>query len=393
MADMNAAGAVRPVGVAIAGEGDDQNPLLIPEHLRIEAFEDWLERNGLRAPADNEETEDIHEERVRVQQGNDYEALLHKQYFADYEQEQEEMLRERQKVLRQIEAAKITLISEVSTNETVVAPLFPLASTCDTIYALVASWDIYNTDQVENKEVSPHNQDRKAISLSLPFSRRALERFVDLISGILKLSDLLHAEENSECKASCEDQLVDEHAIIECTRLAHYLQHASILEDCVNILMDAIDTENCLAISQLADQLHIPRLFERAISHMMDSMENVSQVLDQGEQEDGLTKELRQRIEAIQTAIRTSLHSTSRNQLYFSSLEEYIAIFAERVQYYKERLMEAEEQQMQRPRNFGRGWHDAQIKIERQKIRVETLETALKEQKKMFSRIMQSKDG
>ncbi|GKY99681.1 hypothetical protein MPSEU_000922100 [Mayamaea pseudoterrestris] len=357
---------------------------------RLESFQHWLDRNGLR---EEDETEGIREDRARVQESNDYEASLHRQYFATWEEEQATTRLERLKVLQQAPRETISLIPDVKTNHhhhpdgavPIIAPLQPLASACETIFALVASWDKYQCQPDEAGNIQPSRNAGQVISLSLPFNANAVQQFVDLVLQKITLQDIVNASDETE-----HNEHEEEHPVIVCTRLAHYLQNATILDVCVNHLMQVIDTDNCLALSQLADQLHLPRLFERALGHMMDSMDNVVEVLDESEQEHGLTRELRERIESIQTAVRTSLHSTNHKRLYFSSLEEYIAIFAERVQYYKERLAEAEEQQEQRPNNYARAWHDAQVKINRQKVRVHTLEAALREQKKMFARSMQN---
>jgi len=140
----------------------------------------------------------------------------------------------------------------------------------------------------------------------------------------------------------------------------------------------SINTSNCLSLCQLADQLSLPVLFERSLAHMMETIGD----LERAETWDDLTPELRDRIATIKTAIESSVNSQSR--LYFGSLEEYIAIFAERVQYFKERLAEAKEQQEEATQGTP-AWLDAQTKIERQEKRVRTLEIALREQKKLFT--------
>ena len=132
-------------------------------------------------------------------------------------------------------------------------------------------------------------------------------------------------------------------------------------------------------MTQLADQLQLPQLFEAALKHMMQSVHN----LEEGECWDHLTPELRERIGAIQSAIKSSIHD-QRSALYFGSLQEYLAIFAERVHYYKERLAEAMEQQAEKEQSPS--WYDTQQKIERQRTRLHTLQVAFKEQKKLFGR-------
>lgn len=382
---------------------------LVPEHLRIQGLEDWLERNGLRAPGDDPDDPDddtvaIREERARLRRGHDYEAALHKRFFAGLERAQEAAHRERLRTVRAAPAATIALVSDRDPDQPLVVPLVPLAMSCDTVFALVSSWNLYNQrHQVDdNDETSCQGSSSRhpasTISLSLPFGAGAVRQFVGLVLGTIQLSDVVSGHHRSDDPIGSKDGGAEhksddgggEHAIIDCVRIAHYLQNTTLLEACVEVLLEAVDTDNCLALSQLADQLHLPRLFERAVAHMMDSIGNVSELLEQGQEEDVVTRELRDRIEAIQAAVRTSLHPAGRGRLYFSSLEEYIAIFAERVQYYRERLAEAQEQQAQRPRNSP-GWRDAEVKIQRQQVRVQTLGAALQEQKRLFARCMQSK--
>jgi hypothetical protein len=152
---------------------------------------------------------------------------------------------------------------------------------------------------------------------------------------------------------------------------------------------------------------------------------------------DQFTPELQSRVAAIQSAIRSSVHgwvgsSRSRppgsasscgtstiaastgSRLFFSSVEEYIAIFAERVQYYRERLAAAKEQAdellmlLDPPRRRAgpmvgrfvstapsdrlggrlppsdRYLDDLRAKIKRQEARVRTLEIALQEHKNLL---------
>jgi hypothetical protein len=103
-----------------------------------------------------------------------------------------------------------------------------------------------------------------------------------------------------------------------------------------------------------------------------------------------LTPELQANI----TAIKSLLQSSNRRQIFFSSFTEYLAMFAEQVDYYRERLTEAKLQQDQHAAachddysttcSSSRGWGYAQEKIDRQSDRVRTLQMVLAEQKKLF---------
>jgi hypothetical protein len=130
-----------------------------------------------------------------------------------------------------------------------------------------------------------------------------------------------------------------------------------------------------MSICQLADQLHLPCLLEASLGHMMQRLG----CLEDHEIWGDLTPELQDRI----TAIKSLLQSSNRRQIFFSSFTEYLAMFAEQVDYYRERLTEAKLQQDQHCHD-SRGWGYAQEKIDRQSDRVRTLRMVLADQKKLF---------
>lgn len=137
-----------------------------------------------------------------------------------------------------------------------------------------------------------------------------------------------------------------------------------------------------MSLCQLADQLRLTRLFETSLGHVTRKL---GQAEDVDQHHDMLTPELRDRIKAIKYAIHSSVHSTS--SLYFSSLEEFLAMFAERVQYNKERLAEAKESLSQIEPDT-HTWKDTYQKIQRQEQRLQTLELVYKEQKCLFSSML-----
>lgn len=350
----------------------------VPEHLRLEDFETWLVNNALRSdegdvPLDRQEALDRYEEH------REYQRTLHARFFHKDNDRPSAVDQERLDTLQSFGSQTFRLIfaegsddysanpSATSTTAAIIdAPLCALAESCETIYVAAAR--------------------HKCTQLSLghEFSFQAGRHVVNV---------LLH---QSTVEETPED------IVVECCRLVSFLQNSTLLEQYAAILLSSVDTFNCLSLSQLAEQLNLPTLLERSLSHMMDSLEQMPQEL--------LTKELRERITAIQSAIQSSVHHSQRSKLFFSSLDEYLAIFAERVQYYRERLAAAKEQRdellhptlhqhdivdgtvgrfVTKPRDrfstvSSHYMEDLQAKIERQEQRVRTLEIAFEEQKKLF---------
>jgi hypothetical protein len=204
-----------------------------------------------------------------------------------------------------------------------------------------------------------------------------------------------------------------------------------------DLLCESVETDNCLSLLELAEQLRLPRLWERSLKQVLRAMDEFSSAEDSNGNSacalpsDHFTPELKNRVSAIQSAIRSSIHlgsvcaggapSAPSTRLFFSSIEEYIAIFAERVQYYQERLAAAKEQRDELlMAGVGAGNHsdgpaatgdsnrgrfvvtprggyfavlggtsaqyldDLQTKIDRQEARVRTLEIALQEHRKLL---------
>jgi hypothetical protein len=213
----------------------------------------------------------------------------------------------------------------------------------------------------------------------------------------------------------------DDAIILDCCRIGHYLLAQPIVDLIVNeVLIPSIDTSNCFTLYQLADELNLTSstLLQRTLSHMIHSIGEYSpsptttttnmmgtKVNDNEDEwnNDLYQQELNERLQTMKHALESSVHggnhgSGSNKQLYFSSMEEYLSIFAERVQYYRERLHEAKECQKQqqqeqqrssftiRGRVIPSSYVDAETKIQKQEHRVRTLEIAYAEQKALFCR-------
>jgi hypothetical protein len=310
------------------------------EHARIQDFETWLMNNGI-ADAVQSPTLDLQEEEERYQECQRYQETIHEKIFEELDKSEEVKTEERRKVLESWKGMQIELLCEDGVVE---VDASRLAASCDTVFCLASSRHSFASGE--------------KLGLSLKrFPKGTVMQFVDL--------------------SLCERTDVPTESVVGCCQIAHYLQNKHVLDKTVEILLNSIDTTNCLWISQLADQLDLPLLFERSLSHMMHTMGD----MEKSDMWDDLTSELQERIVAIKSAIKSSLHSQSK--LYFSSMDEYIAIFAERVQYYRERLEEAREQQnLHEPHHSS--WKYAQDKIDRQAERLRTLESALKAQKSLF---------
>lgn len=315
---------------------------------RIQDFDDWLSRNALRAPSEATQRSELlrNEETQSFQEHSRYQEELHTQIFANQEEEEQNRQQERQTLIASWSAVHI----EVLTSDGVLpqqVPLKPLAESCDFVFAMASSRDQFSS------------QDQK-LQVSLDrFSSESVGEFLSVVNG--------------------DKTLPSDNAVVDCCQIAHYLQNTVILQATVDILIQSIDSANCMSLCQLADQLNLPTLFERSLSYMMQSLGDLETT---GAWED-LPDELKETIGSIQTAIQSSIHS-QRSRLYFSSLREYLSIFAETVQYNRERLAEAKEQHGQTTHRGG-AWQDTQNKIERQERRVRTLEAVMKEQKKLFS--------
>ena len=388
------------------GPEQDEEPPQQPDHLRLQDLEGWLLANGLRAapPAaaaaaaaiPNQQQQQPHpqqqpqqdqdqpnqganlaiEEQARLDAEENYTRRIHQQVFGAKIQQEEQKQRERRQFLATLEGWTIDLHTA---DKGIVAglPLRRLAEHCDTLYKLAETWD--NFSHEENNPQQQRQQSQR-MSFSLDIYPRASVR--EFVSALLREE----AEEENEATTNTNTrtaavQDISPSALVDCCLMAHYLCADRMLKDITDVLVQSIDTSNCLSLCRLADQLNLPVLFERSLAHMMQTIGD----LESTDTWEDLTPELRDRIAAIKSAIESSVND-SQSRVYFASLDEYLAIFAERVQYFRERLAEAKEQQQQQSGTHGtRAWFDAQTKIERQEERVRTLEIAFREHKQMFT--------
>jgi hypothetical protein len=354
-------------------------------------------------------------------------------------------------------STRATAATDTTGTTTVhMVPLHQLAAHSDTVYAMATTPDkalsvastssslIGNNDNHDMDE--KEDETKKLLTLTLEqYSPLAVQTFLKVIEAIQsqpaaaaaagggggddgegKQHDATAQHWNRTVRRIIMSHIPDDH-LVECCQMAHYLQCTCILQELVHAcLIPSVDTANCLSLVQLADQLELPDLMEASLSHMMASLTH----LEQHEIWDDLCPELQQRIGTIQTILEqqhqkqrqqqlhkrrridssgcsaapnnnhnnnsSSLQKPPTAKLYFTSFQEYLAIFAEQVEYYRERLHDAkvcqqghliEDENDNRRGGGGRSspaWIYAQTKIDQHERRVQTLREVLAQQKQLF---------
>jgi hypothetical protein len=365
-------------------------------HRFLQDLDGWLEFNGLRSAEDvldQGETASTQEERLRVSEEDQYVKSIHNAAFLD-SIEQEAHDRNEKKLFFSRWRGRTMDIHTAEKDCIYNVPLDRMAQMCETVYVMARN-KFRNVDG-SNGKCAVAIDWNYSFHLSLKsYSKSSVQEFVNVVLSHSSCDSALKEKEenkvftgeNTAWVATAVDQISND-ALLDCCRIAHYLMAEPVVNAITNVLLDSIDTENCFVICQLADELSLSStLMERALIHMMDTIGevNIGKAEESGWDDTGVwSKEWKERILLLKRALESS--SMQHRRLYFSSIEEYLSIFAERVQYYKERLAEAKEcHRMSHPRNIGScGWLDAQRKIERQEQRVRTLEMALAEQKGLF---------
>jgi hypothetical protein len=320
------------------------------QHRAIESWDHYLQRHGIEHDDSSnnygfQSKRNLEERRKKLQEESDYQERVHKAIFGS---SQEENSQERAQFLASIKDESI----DIETSREVIkdVPLKSMAESCETLFTLASFRQTYQDDAKSAR-----------LSFSLKsFPHGAVVEFIAIMLGDKR-----------------PEEVSSDH-VVPCCQIAHYMQCERVVEAMVNILLNAIDNANCMSLCELADQLDLPRLFEKSMAQMMQSVGN----LQQHELWDDFNPELKKRIVAMEKVMRASIHSRL-NKVYFASMEEYLSIFAENVQYYRERLAEAKERQAEETPS-GHAWAYAQAKILKQEARMRTLESVLKEQKEVF---------
>ena len=332
--------------------------------LQIESEEDWFRHNGLYSPFYGAESQTNQlEARQRFEEQKQYQTQVHEKIFRDKDVMADEARSNR---MEEWKGDKILIVTERSTSEDestnnnpLLLDLVSVARHSDMIYTLADSRQYFEANQTKT--------DTLKLTLE-PYSNHTVKNFFGMLldeSG----DDNIYSRDDGEC-------------LVNCCRLAHYLQCNTFLENIIDILVESVNSENCLSLLALADELTLPRLLESSLSYILEALPHKS--MDSQEEKDiwhELHPELRHQVESMRTLLQTK----NTCKLFFNSLPEYLALFSEQVQYYKERLHEARLQQAHRNPSSP-AWQYAQEKIDLQSQRVNTLVQVLEKQKRIFSR-------
>jgi hypothetical protein len=342
---------------------EDDGPALLqgPPLLQIQDQEEWLRRNGLMGEAhygDESEYNQL-EAREKFQEQANYQSETHSKLFEKAEKEDESHEEIRRKRLEMWKDETIDILTRNNNPSTqpdhppMKVNLKMLASHSDTVFTMADSRQLFET---------------LTLSLCLEdYTRDSVQAFLDMAR---------------ESHLPPEESTISDDHITDACQLAHYLQCTQLLDKIVKILINEIDAANCMSLCQLADRLALPGLREASLSYIMRSLTS----LETHEVWKELGSDLKEQIQGIQVI----LNSKNRRDLFFSSFTEYVAMFAEQVQYYKERLAEARSQQETHDPSSD-GWVYTQQKIDHQAERVDTLKMMLEEHKRIFLRDDSSK--
>jgi hypothetical protein len=400
-----------PAAAAAAAAPDEHR--WEPEFFIIDENE-WYSIHGLAAEPryGNESDDNQKRERERIQKEREYQRKVHSKFFREEQEtttkpavklqleERAKNLKEWQDKVVELKATTDTEKEEeeddgcrssapITSTAVISVNLAALARHSNFVYSLAVTRRFFRGDR-QTSACCPY------LTLSLmEYSEKSVRAF----AAIFTRQEPQEPRDDSfldheDAPYSIQDLPPD--CVVDCCRLASYFQCPALQNQIVSdILIPSVDSENCMCLCQLADQLGIPTLLEASLNHIMRSLDRVQQPKDGDDHDfdlwnEYLTPELQAKIIDIQNVLR----SNHRKQIFFSSFQEYLAMLAEQYQYYRERLEEAyEQQQQQQQRQYSnRGgatlttpeWRYAHSKILLQKDRVERLGQFLQEQKRLF---------
>eukprot|EP00536_Pseudo-nitzschia_multiseries_P016089 jgi/Psemu1/292352/fgenesh1_pg.1017_\ len=463
-------------------------PLIELETQLLIDEQEWLNIHGLRAEAaGGTENENDRETRRRVESEFAYQKEIHDKIFAAEDLEEEidgigndcrsgstdvsRRMSKRRRWKEQLEQWKndeIDILTSSSPNGSsddadadvdvaeqgsskqlspkiviLRANLKALASRSDTVFAMASNRHLFHKVRRDNCNAGSHDDcdedgeipdsnaklDSTATNVSLSLCEFPTESVESFLRVLLSSPSPLNGSDSAT-------YIPPEH-VIDCCRLAHYLQCQELLDFIVDDYLmapDSIDNDNCRFLCKLADELSLPRLWEASVNHMLSSLDRFEDEGCNGNSNssgsggeihlwEDLSPALKQEIQDL----RGILRSSNRKQVYFSTYHEYLALLAEHHQYYRERLEDAKhglairseeetalcteleglleetrllygggggfrnarlEEQIKYTRlrleGLARGRQYAASKIEKQTRRVDMLKVLLVEQKKVF---------
>lgn len=250
-------------------------------------------------------------------------------------------------------------------------PLLKMVDQCDVIYSFVHSYHLLRNGKESELEF--------CLEQFCPNSVYSFLRLLGLDGVIMKVQDIPSGE------------------IIECCRIAHFLQCRNLLDPIVDLIKENVDAENCVSICLLADQLQIPALMNESMSLILDRLD----MIQKNDLWNDFPLALKNHVITLRNAASSSIVGGGKQgRVLFTSGKEFLAIFSDIIREHRERLIEAKRRQQEiidertdRNKGFvmpcdvhGGDVKDAAIKIAKQEARIRTLEAFYNEQKIIFSR-------
>lgn len=285
-------------------------------------------------------------------------------------------------------------------ESTIQMPVRPLIAFCDTAKRMVTSRSRYGVkqcgpaeDELSTGGDNTQSQSDTAKKSGIPIMELSLVEFdanaVVQFTGVL-LSLHKHQQKREEEVSSSEpsrkrrindgkDEATNKYAldlinegkisekyIVECLKLAHYLQCRVILEALTSVLDTSIDCHNCMAICSLADALDLTSLFESSVNFVIDRLDVLDPTTPLDENSEGKAKaksgdddsnqetieeiwsslphELRSRILTMRNVMRSSVigRGSKVSGIFFSSGNEFLAIFVKQFEIRKNGLQRQE---------------------------------------------------
>jgi hypothetical protein len=350
----------------------------IPGRPLLQDISHYLETNGIIQATDGSDTHhttytrlDEFELASKLRAEKEYEEKVLQRFLDEDESnvEDDKSLKERIKVLTWSKGKSIRIKTK-SNNEYYNMSLIQMVDQCDVIYSYVHSSQLQSNDQEIRLEFSLEQFDPNAVMSFL--------KLLGLDGAFIKVQD------------------IPNHEIIECCRIAHFLQCQTLLDEIIDLIKEHIDPENCASICVLADQLEIPTLMHASMSLILERLDDIQN----DEVWNEFPSSLKKHIVTLRNAASSSILGRGKKGLVlFSSGDEFLALFSDNIRELKERLRDAKhrqqeiiEERMKRNSGFrlpcdvyGGDVKDAAMKIEKQEARIRTLEAFYLEQKAIFA--------
>jgi hypothetical protein len=395
---------------ANAGQGDGQQQEELP---LLHSLEHYIRTRGI-APVDEQAQQadvfysDSHHARKREVEGSKHQESAHRAAFAEHDSKEQDEKASKRRFLDTLKGQTIEVFVMAKDEESaevascgspcttsISSPLDVLAAVSDTVYTMVRSerthWsrqssaltDVENVTDEKTTRSNKNNWHPSTLDLT-DFRSGSVESFLSLAA------DAAGKDENAGVSLAN----VPSHHIVDVCLMSHYLQCNSVLEVTIAALKESVDSDNCLSMCQLADLLASPSLFEASVTPLIEKLDDIQE----HEEWDAFPVTLRNRVITMRNAVRSSIIGRGqKTSVFFSSSDEFLAIFSDNIREQRERLAEAKRRQEQiisdriqnpggRHRDpYGGSVKDAEIKIERQERRLQTLEAFYKEQKQIFA--------